>query len=172
MTKAILAAVIAALGSLATVMVGNTRACRFEGGLQVVSEIFMGTWTLRPRLESRWSGRGSARSRQSLPLHYSRYGVRGGRLLAPGFGSARIAQAVTAEVGWVEDGNFNDWIPRQNSYVGADFPRTISWGIDAHGRGWLQIKTLAPASVRGSSASSAANESWITATNVGDLTQA
>src|SRR5262249_55169728 len=58
-------------------------------------------------------------------------GVRGNRLLAPAYGRAQIAQAVTAEVGWVENGDWNDWIPRgASSFVGTDFPRTISWGID------------------------------------------
>jgi hypothetical protein len=69
-------------------------------------------------------------------------GVRGNRLLAPSFGRTQIARAVTAEVDWVADGNFNEWMPRgTSSFVGTDFPRTISWGIDGHGVRWLEIQT-------------------------------
>jgi hypothetical protein len=69
-------------------------------------------------------------------------GVRGNRLLAPSYGRAQIGRAVTAELGWVENGDFNEWIPRgASSFVGTDFPRTVSWGVDAHGVGWLKIET-------------------------------
>lgn len=69
-------------------------------------------------------------------------GVHGNRLLAPSYSRAHIAHAVTAEIGWVENGDFNEWIPRgASSYVGADFPRTLSWGIDGHGVRWLKIET-------------------------------
>jgi hypothetical protein len=69
-------------------------------------------------------------------------GVRGHRLLSPSASRAQIAAGVTAELDWVEDGNFNEWNPRgASSFVGLDFPRTITWGIDAHGVRWLKIAT-------------------------------
>ena len=69
-------------------------------------------------------------------------GVFGHGLLAPSYGRAQITAGVTAELGWVEDGDFNEWIPRgPSSFVGADFPRTITWGIDPHGVRWLKIET-------------------------------
>jgi hypothetical protein len=69
-------------------------------------------------------------------------GVFGHRLLAPSYTPAQIGTGVTAELGWVKDGDFNEWIPRgTSSYVGADFPRAISWGVDRHGVGWLKIVT-------------------------------
>jgi hypothetical protein len=67
-------------------------------------------------------------------------GVRGHRLLTPSYSRAQIAAGVTAEVEWVEDGNFNEWTPRgASTFVGLDFPRTITWGIDRHGVRWLRI---------------------------------
>jgi hypothetical protein len=69
------------------------------------------------------------------------YGSGGRRLLAPWFGLNGIKGAVTSEVGWVKDGDWNEWIPRGDGYDGADFPRRISWGIDAHGRRWLRLAT-------------------------------
>ena len=48
---------------------------------------------------------------------------------------------VTDEVDYEVDGNFNDWIPRNGTFVGLDFPRTISWGIDGRGRRWLRVAT-------------------------------
>jgi hypothetical protein len=69
-------------------------------------------------------------------------GVRGHRLLTSSYTRAQIAAGVTAEVEWVEDGDFNEWMPRgASSFVGTDFPRTISWGIDRHGVRWLKIET-------------------------------
>jgi hypothetical protein len=69
-------------------------------------------------------------------------GVRGHMLLTPSSSRAQIAASVTAEVEWVEDGNFNEWMPRgASSFVGTDFPRTISWGIDRHSVRWLKIET-------------------------------
>jgi len=69
-------------------------------------------------------------------------GIFGHTLLTPSYSRAQIAAGVTAELGWVKDGNFNEWIPRDAStYVGADFPRTITWGIDRHGVRWLNIET-------------------------------
>jgi len=69
-------------------------------------------------------------------------GVFGHTLLTPSYSRAQIAAGVTAELGWVKDGDFNEWIPRgASSYVGADFPRTITWGIDRHGVRWLKIET-------------------------------
>ena len=69
-------------------------------------------------------------------------GVRGHRLLTPSYSRAQIKAGVTAEVEWVKDGNFNEWIPRSaSSFVGLDFPRTITWGIDRHGVRWLKIET-------------------------------
>jgi hypothetical protein len=69
-------------------------------------------------------------------------GVRGHRLLTPSSSRAQIAAGVTAEVEWVEDGDFNEWIPRgASSFVGLDFPRTITWGIDRHGVRWLKLET-------------------------------
>ena len=50
-------------------------------------------------------------------------------------------RAVTAEVDYTPDGNFNDWMPRNGTFVGLDFPRTISWGIDTRGRRWLRVAT-------------------------------
>ena len=69
------------------------------------------------------------------------YGSRGRRLLAPWFGRAAIESAVTTEVDYTPEGNFNDWIPRNGTFVGLDFPRTISWGIDSRGRRWLRVAT-------------------------------
>ena len=69
------------------------------------------------------------------------YGSHGRRVLAPWFGRAAIESAVTAEVDYTPDGNFNDWIPRNGTFVGLDFPRTISWGIDSRGRRWLRVAT-------------------------------
>jgi hypothetical protein len=69
-------------------------------------------------------------------------GVRGHRLLTPSYSRAQIKAGVTAEVEWVKDGNFNEWTPRgTSSFVGLDFPRTITWGIDRHGVRWLKIET-------------------------------
>jgi hypothetical protein len=69
-------------------------------------------------------------------------GVRGHRLLVPSYTRAQIAAGVTAELEWVQDGDFNEWIPRgTSSFVGADFPRTITWGVDRRGVGWLKIET-------------------------------
>jgi hypothetical protein len=69
-------------------------------------------------------------------------GVRGHRLLTPTYTRAQIATGVAAELEWVEDGDFNEWFPRgTSSFVGADFPRTITWGIDTHGVRWLKIQT-------------------------------
>jgi hypothetical protein len=69
------------------------------------------------------------------------YGVRGRRLLAPWFTRETIRRAVTSEVGWIENGDFNEWIPRRDSFVSGDFPRRISWGIDARRHRWLKIAT-------------------------------
>jgi hypothetical protein len=69
------------------------------------------------------------------------YGVRGRRLLAPWFTRETIKRAVTSEVGWVENGDFNEWIARRDSFVSGDFPRRISWGIDARRHRWLKIAT-------------------------------
>jgi hypothetical protein len=69
-------------------------------------------------------------------------GVFGHRLLAPGFTRAQIKAAVTAEVEYVPDGDFNEWKPSgEANFVGLDFPRTISWGIDKHGVRWLKVET-------------------------------
>ena len=69
-------------------------------------------------------------------------GVYGHRLLTPSYSRAQIRAGVTAEVKWVKDGDFNEWIPRgAASFVGTDFPRTITWGIDRHGVRWLKIVT-------------------------------
>jgi hypothetical protein len=69
-------------------------------------------------------------------------GVRGHRLLTPSYSRAQITAGVTAEVEWVKDGDFNEWIPRgASSFVGTDFPRTISWGVDRHGVRWLKVET-------------------------------
>jgi hypothetical protein len=69
-------------------------------------------------------------------------GVRGNRLLTPSYSREQIAAGVTAELEWVKDGDFNEWIPRgASTYVGADFPRTITWGIDRHGVRWLKLET-------------------------------
>jgi hypothetical protein len=69
-------------------------------------------------------------------------GIFGHRLLSPSASRAQIKAAVTAEVEYVVDGNFNEWMPRGDaSFVGLDFPRTISWGIDQHGIRWLQVQT-------------------------------
>ena len=69
-------------------------------------------------------------------------GVLGHRLLTPSYSRAQITAGVTAELGWVKDGDFNEWIPRgASSFVGTDFPRTITWGIDRHGVRWLKIQT-------------------------------
>jgi len=79
-------------------------------------------------------------------------GVFGHTLLTPSAGRAQIAAGVTAELGWVEDGDFNEWYPRgASTYVGADFPRTITWGIDAHGVRWLKIQTDLSLEFRGPS---------------------
>jgi hypothetical protein len=78
-------------------------------------------------------------------------GVRGHRLLAPSFSRAQITAGVTAELEWVKDGDFNEWIPRgASSFVGADFPRTITWGVDRHGVRWLKIETDLNQEFRGS----------------------
>lgn len=69
------------------------------------------------------------------------FGSRGRRLLAPWFGLRGIEGAVTSEVGWVENGDWNEWIPRNGGFDGLDFPRRISWGIDAQGRRWLRLAT-------------------------------
>ena len=69
------------------------------------------------------------------------YGSRGRRLLAPWFGRDAIESAVTTELDYTPEGNFNDWIPRNGTFVGLDFPRTISWGIDSRGRRWLRVAT-------------------------------
>jgi hypothetical protein len=69
-------------------------------------------------------------------------GFRGLGLLSPSYSRAQIKAGVTAEVEWVKDGNFNEWVPRgASSFVGLDFPRTITWGIDRHGVRWLKIQT-------------------------------
>jgi hypothetical protein len=69
-------------------------------------------------------------------------GLRGHRLLTPSYSRAQIKAGVTAEVRWVKDGNFNEWMPRgTSSFVNLDFPRTITWGIDGHGVRWLKIQT-------------------------------
>ena len=69
-------------------------------------------------------------------------GVRGYRLLTPSSSRAQIAAGVAAEVEWVEGGDFNEWMPRgPSTFVGLDFPRTITWGIDRHGVRWLKLET-------------------------------
>lgn len=69
-------------------------------------------------------------------------GVRGHRLLTPSYTRAQITAGVTAELQWVKDGDFNEWMPRSaSSFVSTDFPRTISWGIDRHGVRWLKVET-------------------------------
>src|SRR5262245_53675972 len=61
-------------------------------------------------------------------------GVRGHRLLTPSYSRAQIAAGVTAELEWVKDGNFNEWMPRgAASFVGLDFPRTTHCGSGSHG---------------------------------------
>jgi hypothetical protein len=77
------------------------------------------------------------------------YGARGRRLLATWFGPRGIGGAVTSEIGWVENGDWNEWIPRAGGYDGLDFPRRISWGIDAKGRRWLRIATQLDVEFRG-----------------------
>jgi hypothetical protein len=71
--------------------------------------------------------------------HRVRFAVRNG---SPTGCRAQITSGVTAELGWVKDGDFNEWIPRgASSFVSADFPSTITWGIDRHGVRWLKIET-------------------------------
>jgi hypothetical protein len=79
-------------------------------------------------------------------------GVFGHPLLTPSSSRAQIAAGVTAELGWVPDGDFNEWYPRgASTYVGADFPRTITWGIDGRGVRWLKIQTDLSLEFRGPS---------------------
>ena len=69
-------------------------------------------------------------------------GVFGHRLLSPTATAAQIKAAVAAEVEYVEGGDFNEWKPSgAASFVGLDFPRTITWGIDKHHVRWLQVRT-------------------------------
>src|SRR5262245_33718980 len=69
-------------------------------------------------------------------------GVFGHRLLTPSYSRAQIKAAVSAEVEYLPDGDFNEWMPRgEASFVGLDFPRTITWGIDRHGVRWLNLTT-------------------------------
>jgi hypothetical protein len=68
-------------------------------------------------------------------------GVRGHRLLAPAYSASQIKEAVAAEVEYVVDGDFNEWMPRgAASFFGLDFPRTISWGVDRHNIRWIQSR--------------------------------
>jgi hypothetical protein len=97
-----------------------------------------GAWTLR--FERRRSD-GTLIASSARSVDSALYGSRGRRLLAPWFGRAGIEGAVTSELGWTADGYFNEWIRRDGRFVGADFPRTITWGIDARGRRWLKLET-------------------------------
>jgi hypothetical protein len=101
-------------------------------------ELRYGAWTIHFK-KRRSDGRFIADAARSYDQ--ALYGSRGRRLLAPWFGRAAIESAVTDEVDYVVDGDFNDWIPRNGTFVGLDFPRTISWGIDSRGRRWLRVAT-------------------------------
>jgi hypothetical protein len=101
-------------------------------------ELRYGAWTIH-FAKRRSDGRFVADAGRSYDQGL--YGSRGRRLLAPWFGRVAIESAVTAEVDYVPDGHFNDWIPRNGTFVGLDFPRTISWGIDSRGRRWLRVAT-------------------------------
>ena len=101
-------------------------------------ELRFGAWTIHFK-KRRSDGKLIADAARSYDQGL--YGSQGRRLLAPWFGRAAIESAVTDEVDYVVDGDFNDWIPRNGTFVGLDFPRTISWGIDSRGRRWLRVAT-------------------------------
>jgi hypothetical protein len=101
-------------------------------------ELRYGTWTIHFK-KRRSDGKFIADAARSYDQ--ALFGSRGRRLLAPSWSRAAIERAVTAEVDYTPDGNFNDWMPRNGTFVGLDFPRTISWGIDARGRRWLRFGT-------------------------------
>ena len=69
------------------------------------------------------------------------FGTSGRRLLAPWFGPRGIEGAVTREVDWIPNGDWNEWIPRAGGYDGLDFPRRITWGVDSRGLRWLRLAT-------------------------------
>ena len=97
-----------------------------------------GPWTIhfqRRKSDGKLLG-ASARS-----VDQALFGSRGRRVLAPWFGLKGIEGAVTSEVEWVEDGVWNEWIPRNGGFDGLDFPRRITWGIDGKGHRWLRIAT-------------------------------
>jgi hypothetical protein len=104
-----------------------------------------GSWTIH--FERRTSdGRLLASSARSVDQRL--YGSRGRRLLAPWFGLRGIEGAVTSELGWVKDDVWTEWIPQGGGYNSADYPRRISWGIDARGRRWLRLATTLDAEFR------------------------
>jgi hypothetical protein len=97
-----------------------------------------GGWTIRFR---RRKSDGKLLAESALSVDQGLYGSRGGRLLAPWFGSRGIEGAVTSELGWIQDDVWTEWLPRGDGFDNADFPRRISWGIDARGHRWLRLAT-------------------------------
>ena len=97
-----------------------------------------GAWTIR--FERRASD-GRLIASSAVSVDQALFGSSGRRLLAPWFGLRGIEGAVTREVDWIPDGDWNEWIPRAGGYDGLDFPRRITWGIDSHGLRWLRLAT-------------------------------
>jgi hypothetical protein len=97
-----------------------------------------GAWTIR--FERRTSD-GRLIAASAVTTDQALFGTSGRRLLAPWFGPRGIEGAVTREVEWVPDGDWNEWIPRAGGYDGPDFPRRITWGVDSRGLRWLRLAT-------------------------------
>jgi hypothetical protein len=105
-----------------------------------------GGWTIHFK---RRKSDGKLLAASALCVDQALYGTSGRRLLAPWFGLKGIEGAVTREVEWVKDGDWNEWIKRDGYFDGADFPRRISWGIDPRGRRWLRLQTDLEVEFRG-----------------------
>ena len=98
----------------------------------------LGAWTIR--FERRASD-GKLIAGSAVATDQALFGTSGRRLLAPWFGPRGIEGAVTREIEWVPDGDWNEWIPRAGGYDGLDFPRRITWGVDSRGLRWLRLAT-------------------------------
>ena len=97
-----------------------------------------GAWTIR--FERRASDAKLIAS-SAVATDQTLFGTSGRRLLAPWFGPRGVEGAVTREVDWIPNGDWNEWIPRAGGYDGLDFPRRITWGVDSRGLRWLRLAT-------------------------------
>ena len=111
-------------------------SARFSSGTTL--RLRFGAWTIR--FERRASD-GKLIASSAVTTDQALFGTSGRRLLAPWFGPRGIEGAVTREVDWIPDGDWNEWIPRAGGYDGLDFPRRITWGVDSRGLRWLRLAT-------------------------------